>query len=220
MGVPTLDTSQKTTSSNSGTWTLAHTCSGSDRYLKVSIVRGSATASVNYNGTGLTLIRRLSFSALVTMVLEVWGLVNPTTGANNIQIVGPGGAPDAIVLIAESFNGVHQTVPLGTNVFDFQDNQTDLSSSVTASSTTDDLITDAFISYSRTMAANGGQTETQNGGNTGAQSVACSYKTGASSVSLGWTVGSNQLRGMIAVPLLASVPTPIPMQRGRMFFAA
>jgi hypothetical protein len=97
--------------------TFLHTCSGSNRFLTVGIgINGTTTsvASMTYAGVAMTLISRAVGTAFAT---ELWGLVNPATGANNVAITmsGAGGTQAGAV----SFNNVDQTTPLGTNGTNF-----------------------------------------------------------------------------------------------------
>lgn len=98
------------TADNSYTW--SHTCTGLDRYLVVGVsmlsIGGSSVTAITYNGVALTKIGSVaSVSGAVRM--ELWGLANPTLGANTIQ-VDLSASLDSIGG-ASSFGGVHQTSP-------------------------------------------------------------------------------------------------------------
>lgn len=120
MAIITLDSNSRGNDSafqTSLTW--AHTCSGENRVLYVLTSIESDTAphsdqtvsSVTYNGVALTKIT----SVYVTgdNGVEIWQLIAPSTGANNI-VVTYTGEVDGSFGAGISFNGVDQTVP--TNV--------------------------------------------------------------------------------------------------------
>ena len=103
--------------SNSGyqtaqsTYSWSHTCTGSDRFLTVGVsmlsVAGSSVSSITYNGVALSLIRARA-SAAGAIRAELWGLINPASGANTI-VVTLSAALDSIGN-AVSFSGVNQTL--------------------------------------------------------------------------------------------------------------
>jgi len=93
--------------------TISHTTSGSDRYLLVytaALDNGSpeAVAGITYNGVAL------SFLATSGIGDELWGLVAPASGANNLVISFSGGTSKSLALSILSFTGVHQSSPIGT----------------------------------------------------------------------------------------------------------
>lgn len=98
-----------TAASNTDTW--SHTCSGDDRFLVVGVAMLSLAQTVSgitYNGVALTLIGVRS-SVTGAARVELWGLIAPATGANNIVVTLTGSI--AFAGVASSYNNVHQTVP-------------------------------------------------------------------------------------------------------------
>ena len=77
----------------------------------------AAVTSVTYNGTGLTLVGAHNDTSN-TRRSEIWSLLAPVTGTNNIvvSVSVPGAFTIGAVAGAVSFTGVDQTVPLGTYV--------------------------------------------------------------------------------------------------------
>lgn len=104
--------------SGSGTsLTYSHTCSGEERYLAVSVgthVNQGAVSGVTYNGVAMTNIGTEDGNNNTR--IQLWGLANPATGANNVVISKAGST--AIRAMSYSFIGVDQTNPVNTsNVF-------------------------------------------------------------------------------------------------------
>lgn len=93
-----------TNSATSLTW--SHTCTGSDRILWVSVMASSARniTGVTYNGVALTSLTR----SAGTQPMQLWYLIAPATGANNI-VVSIDGAASFIYTSAGSYTGVEQS---------------------------------------------------------------------------------------------------------------
>jgi hypothetical protein len=92
---------------NSGTsLTWSHTCSGSDRILWVSVMTLSTrtVTGVTYNGVSLTSLTRSSGS----QPMQLWYLIAPATGANNI-VVSINSTASFIYTSAASYTGVNQS---------------------------------------------------------------------------------------------------------------
>jgi len=82
----------------------SHTCTGSDRILFVSVAnRNFNTSSVTYNGVPLTLIGS-QLNCQGHAGLQLWYLINPASGANNIVLNG-----GEFNSVAASYTGVAQT---------------------------------------------------------------------------------------------------------------
>ena len=102
---------------NSLTFSHTVTSSGSNLLLIVGVsIRnpgaGDTVASVTYGGTGLT---QVGFRANANRSrVELWRLVAPATGANNVVVTLTGANTAAFVVGAVSFTGASQTAPLGT----------------------------------------------------------------------------------------------------------
>src|SRR5690349_17054903 len=113
----TIDANSSANTGNSGTsLSWSHTCSGSDRFLLVSIGTnggGSDTTGITYGGTTLTQIGVYQEGPTGYRV-SLWGLIAPASGTNNIVAAFNEG--HAVECKATSFNGVHQSTPTGTFV--------------------------------------------------------------------------------------------------------
>lgn len=98
-----------------GSWSGSHTCTGSDRLIRVKIavfeqevsVPNGSTHDPTYNGVPLELKVQHS-NSLVRC--EIWELVAPATGSNTVAIELPE-SNGSFVAFIESFAGVHQTTP-------------------------------------------------------------------------------------------------------------
>lgn len=101
--------------------TWSHTCTGADRILVVaSVFRDDAgisdISSVTYNGVALTVIRRDNTSSLSHPAQsELWYLVAPATGANNIVITFGSTIDNLAAGTGISLTGVDQAHPLDAN---------------------------------------------------------------------------------------------------------
>ena len=99
--------------------TFSHTigAAGTNRLLIVGVsIRnpdaGDTVNTVSYGGTGLT---RVGFIANANRSrIEIWRLVAPPTGGNNLIVTLTGANTAAFVVGTVSFTGVSQTAPLGT----------------------------------------------------------------------------------------------------------
>jgi len=92
------------------TLTFAHTCSGSNRLLVVTVPESrSQTATVTYNGVAMTSAVAQSNS---TTWARIFYLIAPATGSNNV-VITYSSALTFRQAGAISFNGVDQTSPLG-----------------------------------------------------------------------------------------------------------
>lgn len=100
------------------TLTWSHTCSGSDRILLVSAFSNTMTVSgITYNGVPMTLLD-------VRDSLNIYYLINPDLGANNIvvQFMGVGAYQNGGQ--AASYTGVDQTTPIDSTNFHFAPSDT------------------------------------------------------------------------------------------------
>jgi hypothetical protein len=92
---------------------LSHTCSGSNRLLLVWVFFEGSSGSVTgitYNGVALTSVSSVTEGTMERKA-ELWRLIAPATGANDIE-VSYSGSPNNIGVIGLSFTGVDQTTPL------------------------------------------------------------------------------------------------------------
>ena len=93
------------------TKTFSHTTSGSNRALLVYVaLAGTAqtVSTVTYGGTGLTSLGALNLTGTPSGRVELWGMVNPATGANNV-VVTLSATNASWDISAISFTGAHQT---------------------------------------------------------------------------------------------------------------
>lgn len=101
-----------------------HTCSGSDRIIIVPacyhLDAGGVATGATYDGVGMTELD--SHSDAGKPEVRWFYLVNPATGSNNIVLsFTDGSTPIAQVGGAQSFAGVHQSVPFGAVAKEQQD---------------------------------------------------------------------------------------------------
>ena len=180
--------------------TWSHTTgSGSNRLLLVGVAlepdsQGTTVSTVTYSGQSLT---RAGFqqSSDNEARMEIWRLVNPPSGTANVVVTLNQSCDDAVVAVASTFSGVHQTTPLGT----FASSQSDLGDaapqpSLSLTSAAGELVFDmlALDDADSVTAPGGGQTQRLNLTQTDSDSGitgAASTKAGASSVTLSWTTG-------------------------------
>ncbi|MDZ4405378.1 GEVED domain-containing protein [Prosthecobacter sp.] len=203
----TLDatsTSQKRAGTGTGTsptfssHTWAHTTgTGSNRLLLVGVaiesdIQSTLVNSVTYSGQSLVKVGSQQ-SAEGEARMEIWRLVNPPSGTANVVVTLNQACDDAVVTVASTFSGVHQSTPLGT----FASAQSDQGDSAPAPSLTlvsasGELVFDVLaLDDADTITAPGsGQTQrmklTQADSDSGITGAA-STKAGASSVSMSWT---------------------------------
>lgn len=106
-----LDATSSSANQVGSSVTFAHTCSGSNRILIVgiSIAAGIPTvSSVTYNGVALTQIASV-LGVAADRRTELWYLIAPATGSNNI-VVTLSGAPGAFFNVgAVSYTGAKQS---------------------------------------------------------------------------------------------------------------
>jgi len=92
-------------SGNTGTLTVSHTCSGSDRILFVHCGKDhTAISGITYAGVSLTKVVTAGSGGECS---SMWMLVNPASGANNI-VVSFTPTP-AVYMAAASYTGAKQT---------------------------------------------------------------------------------------------------------------
>jgi hypothetical protein len=166
--------------------TFSHTVSGTDRLLivGVSIVSAETTvSSVTYAGSSLGVVGVRSNPGLAR--IEIWRLVAPATGANNV-VVNLGTSKD-LVAGAASFTGVNQTTPLGT-FFSAIGSSSPATVNVTGVAEGEVVIDTLNPLPTTTPTVGAGQTQRWNttGGTTGAGSTKPG-PAGAGTVTMSWT---------------------------------
>lgn len=195
---PDAASSATTTGATSLTW--AHTCSTSgDRLLVVGLsllnALGQTVTGITYNGVALTAVPGGAISNGTGGRVELWYLIAPATGANNI--VASFSASVAAVGGAESWVGADQTSPLGTAVT-ASGNTSD--ATVTVSGAVGQYIQDAVASAAVALTVGAGQTEEWNTGVTGLRGGG-SREAGAASVVMDWTSALSALWAIAGVPV-------------------
>lgn len=182
--------------SNSGyqaaasTYSWSHTCTGSNRYLRVGVGMLSLAQTVSgitYAGVAMTFIGAQASVSGAARV-EIWGLVACSTGANNIEVTLTGAIASAGV--AKSYAGVHQTSPIeglngaqATNV-----GAADATVDITTVAD-NDWVVDVVATDDTAITVGAGQTQRNNVTGAGG-SVADSDegpKTPAGAVTMSWT---------------------------------
>jgi len=203
-----------TTSANTfaSSLTYAHTTSGSDKLLIVSVLLKSGTVTVSnitHNGNSLTLLTSIGD---VAFTLYVYYMVNPDTTGNVVVTLS---ASTAVTSIANSYTGVHQTTPLGAAAS--VTNSSGTSSSVVLSSANDELCFDTFANRNSDVPTQDSPQVLR--GTQGGSSIndACSEESGASSVTMGWTWTNSTTYTQIGVPIkpVAVDGVTIPVLRRR-----
>lgn len=101
---------------NGGTltsFTLAHTCTGSNLTLvvPVQIVHGTAVTGMTYNGVSMTLSSSNTGGAAGYFDTYIYTLINPATGANNIVFTIPSaiGGSGQVMFQGQSYTGTNQS---------------------------------------------------------------------------------------------------------------
>jgi hypothetical protein len=104
--------------------TWSHTCAGANRYAVVCASFGTSgsdagiTLSATFGGTSMASLGVVHSNNGTSGFVQLFGLVNPATGANTVVVTASSGTND-IVGGSISFTGVHQTTPVGTAVTNF-----------------------------------------------------------------------------------------------------
>lgn len=170
---------------------VTHTISGSNRYVFVQVVSSNTfptISSVVWDPAGvneaLSVIASVNYAADVRTV--VYGRVNPTAKTAIMRVDLSAGDGSGTFVAVSSFNGVHQTTPLGTPAT--ANGGTGGTPTVTVSAATGDLVVDFMGSKEQPLGnktPGAGQTELWDGYSN--QSIgAGSWKAGAASVPMTW----------------------------------
>ncbi|WFP52110.1 cadherin domain-containing protein [Methylomonas sp. EFPC3] len=210
-------TSTQATNTTSLTW--SHTVSnGTDRALFVEIAVDGVGASVNSVKYGTADLVRVGRTA-GNHAVEIWALVNPTVGTNNVVITF-GGNTDAAAG-ASTFNGVDQTTPYGT--YAGNSGTTGLlggTGSVNVASATGDLVIDVQY-WKDALASTAGTGQTSQWTSSSLLSLAkggSSVEAGASSVTMSgssliaftdWTIGAVSIKAATAAPVVTTTGTAL-----------
>lgn len=193
--------------------TLAHTVTGSNTYLVCNVAIRDGThlngmvSGVTYNGVAMTQLGVDNYSAFS---MELWGLVAPTTGTNNVVATysASSGAKN-VVLGCQSFTGVNQSTPAGTVVAGHYTGS--YIPSLTLVSAIGGMTVDGTITqklHALTVTGSG-QTASYSLDGTATIHGTASYSTGAASVTMSWTTTNPDGWAAVGVPLNAvTLPTP------------
>ncbi|MBD9360635.1 DUF4347 domain-containing protein [Methylomonas fluvii] len=207
-------TSTNSTSTSQLTW--SHTVNaGIDRVLFVEIAIDDGNAGVNsvkYGTADLTRVGRTAANHAV----EIWALLNPTEGTDNVVISFTGNTEAAAG--ASTFNGVNQSTPYGT--YAGNTGTTGLlggSGAVNVASATGDLVID--VQYWKAISADTtGTGQTSQWTSSSLLSTAkagSSVEEGASSVTMSgsallaadWSIGAVSVKASINSTPVNTVPT-------------
>lgn len=174
--------------SNAGSLTFAHAVgSGNNRILIVAVGlhNSGSISSVTYNGVSMTLAKSQNGTWRLS---QIYYLVNPASGSNNVVITGL--CSYGIAAVAVSFTGVHQTTPI-VNVAG--GNGSSYTPSLLITSSVGSVVLDSlvYISSGTSSAFAPGADQTERG-DTRAQSTGSALgvttKEGAASVTMNQTV--------------------------------
>jgi hypothetical protein len=84
---------------------FAHTCSGNDRLLLVAMQCYEEPTSIKYNNVDMVQLVKSAYNSDLSY-LEIWGLLNPSTGSNNVVLSGNN---NYWRLVSASYTGVKQS---------------------------------------------------------------------------------------------------------------
>ncbi|HEX9638719.1 MAG TPA: C25 family cysteine peptidase, partial [Acidobacteriota bacterium] len=209
-----------TGTASSLTFSLTVGSSGNGRLLIVGVsIRNSGSqtvSSVTYNGVNLTQVGARSNSAHAR--IEIWRLVAPATGANNVVVTMSAAA--RFVAGAASFTGVNQTTPVGTFFSNIGSNSTpsvNVTGVLEGEVIIDTLANRYLGGWNHLPIEGSGQTERWNDrttSDTADQNTPGSGSTepapaGGGTVTMSWTLDVNQQSaiGAVALKPMADRPT-------------
>lgn len=193
--------------------TFAHTCTGSNLILIVAVTHDNYPArsisGITYNGVAMTFQGR----ATNTQNTEIWTLINPSTGANNVVISWTGGAVSGGAA-AISLTGVDAT---GSGV-GATNSATGSSNSPSVSLITtlaNSWIIDAYgaNNYS-TNTPNGSQVSRYNFNDNDVGTISGSSlpTTTIGSYSMGWSLSASEVWEQVCIEVMAAVSVATPGQ--------
>lgn len=199
--MPTVNSVSSFASNGVGPFTWAHTCSGADRLLRVTVSHYDSSdpvTGITYNGVALTAVPG-GATTNGQYWITAYYLIAPDVGTYNIVVTVSGNVFD-FGAGAISYNDVHQTVPLGTAV---TATGTGTTPTVTVSSAADELVDDGLvIIHGGTLSVGAGQTQRWNAiATSGFIKYAGSTEVGAASTTMSWSNSSSQTWAIVAVPI-------------------
>jgi hypothetical protein len=188
-----FDAGSEHQNNNDGSASFSHTTSGSDRFLMVGCVNSESLTftGATYNGAsmGSAIIDTLAESRKVI----VWGLVNPASGANTVEVTWSDGNREPYCQ-AMSFSGVDQSTPYDTIPTTASGFGTSSSQSITSEA--DDMVVQWVVTSGGITGwtAGAGETEIHQAiGGGAAHNLLTSYEAGDTSVTMSssWTGGTS-----------------------------
>lgn len=195
-----IDAVSSTNSSGAGPFTWTHTCSGSNRLLKVDIAyydSGDTVSAVTYNGDAMTVIPSSTVSNGQYTVTS-YGLIAPDLGSNTISVTFTGAVFD-FGAGAISWADADQTTPFGTAV---TATGTSATPSVNVSSASGEIVADALvIVHGGTLTVDGSQSQRYNAIAGGFIKYAGSTEAGASTTTMSWSNSTSQAWAIVGVPV-------------------
>jgi hypothetical protein len=215
-------TSAQIPSTSPNPFTFAHTTSGSDRLLLVSIASQpndddgiiEVVTGITYGGQALTVVGTAAQGPDNSRI-EIWRLVNPPTGSNTVSITFNDAFDDPVneegaSAGAVSFTGVHQGTPLGT----FASAVSSGSSvpTVNVSSAVGELVFDTVARKGAAVTVDPSQSEQWNlctDGGCSNVGGGASTEAGAASVTMSWTPANDRWSiGAMPIKPAAVLPPP------------
>lgn len=196
-----------TSAANTTVWSHT-TAAGTNRLLLVAMSMnlrnavGTTITSVTYGGTPLTLLDAITDGGPETRT-EVWYLLNPTTGANNVIITAGGitaGQNVEAVASATTYSNADQSAPptataVGT--------ATPASVTINGTAATDTILDFVGVRETVTITAAGTQTQGFNvstgGTNNDIQAASSSRAAATPNTTMSWTLSANRRWSHIAV---------------------
>jgi hypothetical protein len=214
-GAITFDAASVQAGSASGstslTWSHTVTSAGSDRILIVGVgvdqnqTCCATVTGVTYGGVSMTLVPGGTSTRSGATRSELWYLLNPPAGANNVVVTLSGSAD--VRAGATSYTGVNQSTPFGTAASATGDSST---ASVNVSSAAGELVVDhaSLESTSAYFTVGAGQTlryashgSDGSGGSNNNAPIGGSSEPGAATVTMSWSLSSGKDWAIVAVPL-------------------
>ncbi len=199
------DTSSSCLAGTNTIFSWPHSISGNNRLLLVGVTSQNGTDgsqklpdSVTYGGQDLTRINIVGNGYIVT---ELWYLVAPPTGTNNIVITYPTSTTASCG--ATSWMNVNQTTPLGTRVIYGATDVTSINKNITSAG---DRVVHDFIGAkisSSAISVTPDTSQTQQWNNKISPVISAgSTKVGSGSVNMSWTFSDTSNVTFIGVPIL------------------
>jgi hypothetical protein len=222
---------QSVTNNNQNpSWTHTPVGTPTAALVVISKIRPGTVSSVTYGGTGMTLIDSVANGT--SAVMYFYGLANPASGAQTVQI-NCSGTNILIGAFSYTFTGTDTTTPFNGWQEDFADAAASAADTLTVTSQSGDLVVDMVHVHLSTgsdlaMAPGADQTERdeavyavnneQNYATStqaGAASVAMDYSWGTSTNVAGWLYGAVNVVQAAAGGGTVEVPRRFGFQKGR-----